>query len=208
MKLLYIKANPKPTEQSYTLRLAEAFLDEYRKTNPSDEIITLDLYKEGIKFLDESMLSDMFSGKEAVMSTQANLFASADRYVIAAPMWNLGSPAILKAYFDYVSIAGITFKYTEQGPIGLLADQGKSAIHIVARGGSYGQGPAGQYEMGDRYIRTILVFFGVTDVSTLAMELTNVLTGLELDSAFNSALEQAKESARSFGRTEALAGKR
>jgi FMN-dependent NADH-azoreductase len=205
MKLLYIKANPKQTEQSYTLRLAEAFLDEYRKTNPNDEIITLDLYKEGFKFLDESMLSDMFSGKETVMSTQANLFASVDKYVIAAPMWNLGSPAILKAYFDYVSIAGITFKYTEQGPIGLLANQGKAAIHIVARGGSYGQGPASQYEMGDKYIRTILGFFGITNVSTLAMELTNVLTGSELDTAFNSALKQAKESARSFGRTEALA---
>jgi FMN-dependent NADH-azoreductase len=60
-------------------------------------------------------------------------FAEADKYIIAAPFWNLSFPAILKAYIDYICVTGITFKYTAEGPVGL--GQGKKAVHIVARGG-------------------------------------------------------------------------
>jgi len=66
-------------------------------------------------------------------------FAEADKYVIAAPMWNLSIPSILKAYIDYIVVSGITFKYTEEGAVGLL--QGKKAIHIMATGGEYTKGP-------------------------------------------------------------------
>ena len=60
-------------------------------------------------------------------------------------MWNLSIPAILKAYIDYVSVVGITFKYTSKGPVGILKN--KKAIYIVARGGEYENSP---YEMGER----------------------------------------------------------
>jgi FMN-dependent NADH-azoreductase len=197
-KLLYIKANPKPVEQSVTFKMSEAFIEEYKEAHPSDEIITLDLYKEGIKFLDAQMLADMFGGNGNVMLEHAKKFASCDRFVIAAPMWNLGSPAILKAYFDYVSYVGITFKYTAEGPVGLLKDQGKKAAHIVARGGQYEEGPAAGVEMGDRYIRTILGFMGITDVTTISSELTNVLQGEELANSIKSSIEKAKTIAKNF----------
>jgi FMN-dependent NADH-azoreductase len=197
-KILYVKANPKPDSESNTFRLANEFINEYKKANPEDEIITLDLYKEGIKPLDNEMLRDMFSGVKNDVYNRAVEFASMDKYIIAAPMWNLGSPAILKAYFDYVVFNGISFKYTAEGPVGLLKDKPRKAIHIVTRGGAYSGSPASDYEMGDRYIKTILGFMGIYDVSTLSIELTNVLMGEELEKAREKAHSQAKEMSRSF----------
>lgn len=196
-KVLYIKANPKENELSNTFILSEAFIEEYKKNNPDDEIVTLDLYKENIKFLDGEMLDDIFSGKEESTLQYAKDFATFDKYVISAPMWNLGSPAILKAYFDYVTRVGVTFKYTEQGPVGLLANQGKKAIHIVARGGSY-EGEMKQFDLGDPYIRTILGFFGIYDVETLAFDLTNVLQGDDLEKARVVALANSIDLAKKF----------
>ena len=60
---------------------------------------------------------------------------------------------------DYVSVTGITFKYTERGPVGLCS--GKKAIHIVSRGGKYSEGPAAMLEMGDRYLKSIFAFFEI-----------------------------------------------
>lgn len=197
-KVLYIMANPKSEKDSYTFKMAESFIQSYKQKNPNDEVITLNLYEEGIKFLDEQMLEDMNAGKETVMLKYARQFASVDKYIIAAPMWNLGFPAILKAYFDYVAMVGVTFKYTAQGPIGLLANQGKKAIYIVSRGGKYSEGPAQSYEMGERYVRTIMGFMGVTDLTTISVELTNVLQGEALNDAVNTSIEQAKEIAQNF----------
>ncbi len=197
-RVLYIKANPKLVEQSVTFKMSEAFYEEYRESHAGDEVVILDLYEEGIKFLDGQMLGEMFSGKDNVAMEHAKKFASFDKYIIAAPMWNLGSPAILKAYFDYVTYVGITFKYTAQGPVGLLANQGKKAVHITARGGQYAEGQGAQFEMGDRYIRTILGFMGIADITTISSELTNVLQGEDLKSSINSSIEKAKSIAKNF----------
>lgn len=197
-KVLYIKANPKPDSESNTFKLSNEFIEEYRKKNPGDEIIVLDLYKENIRPLDNEMITNMFSGVKDEVYEYAKLFASADKYVIAAPMWNLSIPAILKVYFDYVSYVGIAFKYTEQGAVGLLSDKGKKAIHIVSRGGEYSEGPAADYEMGDKYIRTILGFFGIYDIKTLALELTNVLQGEELEKVTHRSYEEGRRMAREF----------
>lgn len=197
-KVLYVKANPKPDSASNTFRLANEFVNEYKRVHPGDEIITLDLYKEGIKPLDGGMLNDMFGKVKNDVYNRAMEFASMDKYIIAAPMWNLSIPSILKAYFDYVVFNGISFKYTETGPVGLLSDKPRKAIHIVTRGGKYSEGPAAAYEMGDRYIRTIFEFMGVTDISTLSFELTNVLLCEELDKAREEAHRKAREMAQVF----------
>ncbi len=75
---------------------------------------------------------------------------------------------MMRAYVDCIMQAGKTFKYTEQGPVGLL--NGKKAVHIQARGGFYTEGPGVDVEMGDRYIRAILHFMGVADVESVYME--------------------------------------
>jgi FMN-dependent NADH-azoreductase len=197
-KVLYIKANAKPEGASRSFKISDKFIDEYRKNNPNDEIITLDLYKEHIDFLKENDINTVFgpkteeSRKHPILK-YAYQFAEADKYVIAAPMWNLGSPAILKAYIDYICVTGITFKYTATGPVGLC--KGK-AVHITARGGEYsGEGAA--YEMGDRYLRTIFGFLGITDFNTVSAEKLDVI-GEDVDAILNNAIRNATEIAKHF----------
>lgn len=169
-KVLYIKANIKPEGQSRTYQVSDAFIEEYQKQHPEDEIVTLDLYKEDIDFLRPEDLGVLFGPKTEESKQHPHLkyayqFAEADKYVVAAPMWNLNIPAILKAYIDYVSVSGITFKYTAEGPVGLCND--KKAVYIVSRGGAYENAPV---EMGERYLRTIFGFFGITDMETISAE--------------------------------------
>ena len=107
-------------------------------------------------------------------------------------MWNLSFPAILKAYIDYVSVSGITFKYTAEGPVGLLNN--KKAVHIVSRGGGYDSSP---YEMGDRYLRTILGFFGIKDIETIAIDNLDVM-GVNVEEKVEEGIEKAISLAKKF----------
>lgn len=196
--LLYIKANPKTDSNSTTFTLANVFVQKYQKKNPDCQIITLDLYKEGIQSLDADTLTKMFGGGDNKALTYAKQFANADKYVLAAPMWNLSIPAILKAYFDYVSYVGVSFKYTETGPIGLLSDKPRKAVHISSRGGVYSEGPAKEFDLGDKYIRTILGFFGITQVESLFLENANVLQGDALQKAIDQSHQTAQNLASNF----------
>lgn len=198
-KVLYIKANAKPEGVSRTFKIADAFIENYKALNPEDEIITLDLYKEGINFLTEEgvMMHNPSEGegKEHPVLKYAYQFADADKYVFAEPLWNLSMPAILKAYLDYVCVTSITFKYTAQGPVGLC--QGKKAINITTRGGEYSFGPAADFEMGDRYLKTIMGFLGVTDYTTLAVNQLDVI-GQDVEALVNGGIEKAKEIVKTF----------
>ncbi|TDW08852.1 FMN-dependent NADH-azoreductase [Breznakia blatticola] len=195
-KVLYIKANPKPVDQSVTFQMSEAFVDTYKKEHPEDEITTIDLYNEDIRFLSEEDLGNMFGGKDFDIRERAKQFAEADKYIIAAPLWNLSIPAILKAYIDYVMFVGISFKYTVTGPVGLLDN--KKAVYLVARGGDYTTPQMADIEMGERYLRTVLGFMDIKDIETIACENTNVLLGDALTDAIHTSVEQAKKSAKSF----------
>ncbi|MGL4623462.1 MAG: FMN-dependent NADH-azoreductase [Culicoidibacterales bacterium] len=171
--VLYIHANIKPEGTSRSKQVADEFVKQYRTLHPEDTLIELDLYKEDIDFLrptDLMVTAREFdeSARSATHLRYADQFAKADKYIFATPLWNLGLPAIVKAYFDYVTAAGITFTYTAQGPVGLL--ENKKAIHFAARGGFYTEGPAADYEMADRYLKTILAFLGVYDYQTVAIE--------------------------------------
>lgn len=198
-KVLYIKANVKREGTSRTFKISDNFVEQYRELNPNDEIITLDLYKEGIGFLTEEGISlhrpAPGEGKDHPILKYAYQFAEADKYIIAAPMWNLSIPAILKAYIDYVCVTGITFKYTAKGPVGLC--QGKKAVHIVTRGGVYSEGPAAAYEMGDRYLRTIFGFMGITDFTTIAADKMDVI-GEDVESIVENTIKKAQQQAKDF----------
>ncbi|CAI3238391.1 putative FMN-dependent NADH-azoreductase AzoR [Clostridium neonatale] len=196
-KLLYIKANIKSEGESRTFRVSDSFIEEYKKNNPKDEVIVLDLYKENIDFLRSEDLGKIFGPKDEESKNNPILkyayqFAEADKYVIASPMWNLSIPAILKAYIDYVSVTGITFKYTAEGPVGLLKD--KKAVHIVSRGGEYANAP---YEMGDRYLRTILGFFGISEIETIAVENLDVI-GVNVQEKVEEGIKKANLLAQKF----------
>lgn len=208
-KVLYITANPKPVAESFSLRTGQAFLEEYQKVNPQDEITHLDLYNLDIPMID----ADVFSGwgklanEEELSATEkakveriaeiTDEFVAADKYVFVTPFWNFSFPPKLKAYIDAVAIAGKTFKYTEQGPVGLL--QGRRVVHIQARGGFYSEGPAKEMEFSDRYLRTVLNFFGITDIQTVVAE------GMAFDPSkaegiVAKAIEHAREVAKDFAR--------
>ncbi|MDP4181772.1 MAG: FMN-dependent NADH-azoreductase [Bacillota bacterium] len=199
-KILYIKADAKLEGQSRTFKISDSFIEEYKKINPNDEIITLDLYEEGISFLPKGELDDLHRPKEGTgrdhpILKYAFQFLEADKYIIAEPLWNLSIPAILKAYIDYITVTGITFKYTASGPVGLCA--GKKAVNIVSRGGNYTTEPYASFEMGDRYLRTIFGFLGITDFTTISAEGLDVI-GNDVDAIIQKAIIEAKEKANKF----------
>jgi FMN-dependent NADH-azoreductase len=198
--VLYIKANAKPEGASRTYKISEKFIEAYKESHPNDKIITLDLYKENIRFLSESDINTVFGPKNEDSRNNPILkyayqFAEADKYVIAEPMWNLSIPAILKAYIDYITVTGITFKYTETGAVGLL--QNKKAVNIAARGGNYSEEPFSMYEMGDRYLKTIFGFLGITDFTTISAENLDVM-GQDIEAIFSNAIKRAKDLAKNF----------
>lgn len=196
--VLYIKANPKPQGTSKTLRISDKFIEAYREHNPDDLIITLDLYKEGIGFLSEEGVMHWVEpgeGRNHPVLKYAYQFVEADKYVFAEPLWNLGIPAILKAYIDYISVANITFKYTAEGPVGLC--NGKKAVNITSRGGNFSEGELVAWEMGDRYLRTILNYLGITDITTIAADNMDV-AGQDHEAIIASSMTKAQEIAKSF----------
>lgn len=182
-KLLYITANPNPATISYGKAVGEEFIKAYKEANPSDEVVTVDLFATNVPLIDGDVLaawgklgagtafeelSALQQEKVGTMTANLEQFKSADRYVFVTPMWNFSYPPVVKAYIDNLSIAGQTFKYTENGPVGLL--EGKKALHIQATGGVYSEGPAAGYDFGRNHLKAVLGFMGVTDVEYLAVE--------------------------------------
>jgi FMN-dependent NADH-azoreductase len=83
-------------------------------------------------------------------------------------MYNFGITSTLKAWFDRVLRAGVTFKYSETGPEGLL--EGKRAIVVVTRGGFFSEGPAQALDSQEPHLRNMLGFIGITDVTFVRAE--------------------------------------
>ncbi|WP_338447691.1 FMN-dependent NADH-azoreductase [Niallia oryzisoli] len=182
-KLLYITAHPHDERQSFSMAAGKAFIETYKEVNPNDEVVHIDLYKENIPHIDTDVfsgwgklqsgkgfdeLSDDEKTKVGRLNELSDQFITGDKYVIVTPLWNLSFPPVMKAYIDSIAVAGKTFKYTEQGSVGLLTD--KKVLHIQARGGMYSEGPAAALEMGHRYLQVIFSFFGVPNVEGLFIE--------------------------------------
>lgn len=198
-KVLYIKANPK-SEGSKTFKISDAFIEEYKKVNPEDSIKVLDLYKEGLKFIDLEDINTLFSEKTQESKDNALLkyayeFKDADKIIFSAPMWNLSFPAILKAYIDYISVSGITFRYTSNGAEGLCT--GKKALYVTSRGSIFSKGPIGDFEMGERYMKAILAFFGIHDFQTIYAEGVDI-SSIDTDKEVEEAIIKAKSIAKDF----------
>jgi FMN-dependent NADH-azoreductase len=183
-KLLYITANPKGLEKSKGLQIGKAFIESFQEENPEIIINTIDLFHSDFAWMDADLvfargklagygytldqLSEAEREKILKMHAVANEFIGYDYYVFVSPMWNLNSPAVLKAYLDNLFVSGKTFAHTPTGPKGLLS--GKRAIHIQTRGGAYTGTPMQELESGDRYLRIALNFLGIEMMDTIVAE--------------------------------------
>ncbi|WP_334077878.1 NAD(P)H-dependent oxidoreductase [Paenibacillus sanfengchensis] len=207
--VLYITAHPLDPEESFSLAVGKEFIEAYREANPTDEVIHLDMYKEDIPQFDADVLrgwgklrtgssfeqlSDAEKSKVARLEAIVDQYVAADKYVYVSPMWNFSIPPVLKAYTDATSIPGKTFKYTKNGPIGLLS--GKKALHIQASGSVYSEGPLAPIEMGYSYLTKVLQFYGIPSVESIFVEGT---ASLEKAPAIKEkAIAHAKEVAKRF----------
>ncbi|MFS0863951.1 FMN-dependent NADH-azoreductase [Fredinandcohnia sp. 179-A 10B2 NHS] len=209
-QVLYITAHPHDDTMSYSMAVGKAFIDTYKEVHPDHEIVTIDLYRENIPQIDVDVFNgwgklrsgqsfDQLSGEEkekvSRLSELSEQFIAADKYVFVTPLWNFSFPPVMKAYIDSIAVAGKTFKYTEQGPVGLLTD--KKALHIQARGGIYSEGPAAAMEMGHRYLDIIMQFFGVPSFEGLFVEGHNALPD-KAEQIKEDAIARAKDMAHTF----------
>ncbi|MBL0952962.1 MAG: FMN-dependent NADH-azoreductase [Pseudomonas sp.] len=177
---------------SVSRELTQQFIAKWQATHPADQIQVRDLAAEPVPHLDATLLggwmtpSEQQSEAEKAALVRSNQLTdellAADVLVLAAPMYNFAIPSTLKAWLDHVLRAGVTFKYTETGPQGLLT--GKRAFVLTARGGIYaGSGLDHQ----EPYLRQALAFIGIHDVQFIHAE------GLNLGAEFSEkGLAQAK----------------
>lgn len=156
-------------------RLAERFVAGLRATDPDLDVVVRDLAREPVPHLTAERFEAFLAkpgarsaDQEAVVAASDALIRelqAADVIVIGLPMYNFGVPSQLKAYFDHVARAGVTFRYTENGPVGLLT--GKKVYVFAARGGLYAGTPR---DSETAYVRQFLAFVGLTDVEFVYAE--------------------------------------
>ena len=156
-----------------------------------DKVTVRDLARDPVPHLDAARFGAFLAKPEtrtpeqqAVVDYSDALIAElreADTLVIGLPMYNFSVPSTLRAYFDHIARVGVTFKYSEKGPVGLLT--GKKAYVFVTRGGVYGT-----EHIHTRYVRDFLAFVGITDVEFIYAE------GLAISPASkDAALAKARE---------------
>lgn len=171
-KLLRIDASANPGS-SVSRELADQFESYWKQNNPAGEVLYRDLSIEPPNHLSSEMLAAMFApepneAQHALLAKSVEFIEelkSADTVLVATPMYNFGIPSTLKSYFDHIARAGLTFKYTEQGPQGLI--EGINAVAIVSSGGDYRQAPLDKMNFVDGYLKTIFGFIGIEDVTLI-----------------------------------------
>jgi FMN-dependent NADH-azoreductase len=165
-------------ENSKSREVGADYVDAWRTAHPDGVVVERNLTPSNTPHLDMSTLGALGIAADKRTSAQIDAvnFAdgviaqveAADTIVLAVPMYNFAIPSTLKSWFDHLTRAGRTFRYTAQGPEGLLKN--KKAIVVVSRGGYFGADAAGVSNFQDPYIRHILGFIGITDVTIVAVE--------------------------------------
>jgi FMN-dependent NADH-azoreductase len=156
--------------------LVEHTVAEILARSPNTHVVRRDLAVDTVPHL----TPETVSGVRAEAVTDAELQAralsdtligelkAADVIVIGAPMYNFSIPTTLRSWFDHVLRAGVTFSYSEAGPQGLVT--GKRVIVVESRGGLYSEGPAQALDFQEAYLRQLLGFMGLTDVTFVRAE--------------------------------------
>lgn len=160
-------------------QLTQHWVDSWLQENAAGRVIVRDLAQEPVPHLDDAMFSAFTTPVEQRTAEQAKRVAysdglidelkSADAIVLGLPMYNFGVPSTLKAYFDHIARAGQTFKYTENGPVGLLADIPVTVL--ATRGGRHAGTPS---DIETQYVKQFLGFIGLKNVTFIYAEGLNL----------------------------------
>ena len=150
-------------------------MTEWLRQHPSGRVIKRDLVAAALPHLDAERFLALISKPEERTERQAEIVAEsdaliseiqqADVVVMGLPMYNFTLPTQLKSYFDHIARAGVTFKYTETGPVGLLTN--KRVVIFATRGGFYAGTPA---DTQTGLVKTLFGFLGVTDIEFVYVE--------------------------------------
>lgn len=155
-------------------RLADRFVADWLARHPDGRVVKRDLANDPVPHLTAQRFQALLSNPEARTAEQRAVtdysdtliaeLRNADTIVFAVPMYNFSVPSTLRAYFDHIARAGVTFRYTANGPEGLL--KGKQAFVFITRGGIYPNAADTQTP----YLRQFLGFIGITDVKFVFAE--------------------------------------
>jgi len=192
------------SDSGQSSRLAEAFVARWRQANPNGQVIVRDVSRDPVPHLNAERFGAFLSKPEARTLRQDAFVAYSDGLIeelrradviaIGLPMYNFGVPSQLKAYFDQLARAGVTFRYTDKGPQGLIGDK---PVHVfAARGGLYVGTPR---DTQTGYVTTFLNFIGLHDLRFVFAEGLNM--GVEAKTA---ALAQAEEAIDRFADAQEL----
>lgn len=184
-KLLYISANSKPEPLSVSKTMARYFIDEYCKKYPEDTVEELDLYSEDIPMPNYKLftsratltsgeayedLSDCEKSQISRIEKLSDQFLNADKYLIAAPMWNTFFPSILKQYIDCIVLNGRLIEATNNEVKGLLNDKERKMVYIQSSGGYYPAFISWRLNLGVRYLQDVFGFLGISTFKQVLVE--------------------------------------
>jgi FMN-dependent NADH-azoreductase len=175
--ILHIDSSVRSTG-SLTRQLGGEYIAKLTAANPAATVVTRDLAANPLPHLTEQVIGAYFTPAEQRNAEQAaaiktsdalvDELLAADTIVIGAPMYNFSVTSGLKAWIDHVARAGRTFQYGANGIEGLVT--GKKVVVFVASGGVYSEGPAAAYDHITTYLRAVLGFLGLTDVTFIVAE--------------------------------------
>lgn len=182
-KLLHIIATPRQDE-SRTLKVSNVFLTAFQEMHPEWVVDELNLYNEELPELSVKRVDGKYillSGKDLfgeLKETWQDIiqhiqrFLSSDAYLISTPMWNFNVPYKLKQYIDIIVQPKYLFRYTGAGEEGLVKN--RKMIVITSRGGEYSSEEMRKFDFQEPYLRCIFGFVGITDISFIKAEATDM----------------------------------
>lgn len=201
MRLLHIDSSILGKD-SVSRQLTRAVVDELRRIHPAIEVDYRDLGRQAPDhFSAEALLARSVDPSQRTAAQREEAareqelleeFLAADIIVLGAPMYNFSIPSQLKAWLDRIIVAGRTFRYTVEGPVGLAA--GKRVVIASSRGGSYPAGsPAQAMDHQETYLESALGFMGIKDIEVIRAE-GIAISPQNREQAIAAALSQVSES--------------
>jgi FMN-dependent NADH-azoreductase len=171
-------------EGSYSIKLGNRIIERVKAVYPDSRVQVRNLAEEQFLHLKKEEVQAFYTPSESRTPPQKELLQVSDKViqeifdadiiVIGAPLYNFGISSLLKAWIDHIARAGVTFRYTENGPEGLVRN--KKVYVAMSSGGIYSSGPTQAYDFVSPYLKTILGFLGMTDVDVVRAEGTALAT--------------------------------